>query len=487
MNKLKTTIKPVFISLLGMLALFLAIKPISDNDTWWHLKTGQWILENGRIPNQDIFSFYGIENKLHWTAHEWLSDVVLYQIYSMFGYKGLMFFPLIMLIATLIVMYRTVHKEFSENHVLVSIWMFVAILMLSMFASVRPHMFSFFLFALTIYILNKYLKENSKAVWVLPIISALWVNLHGGSSSLLYALLIMVLFAGIWPWEFGRIQSVKLKLDQIRVLLGVLLVSMITGCINPYGYHMLLYPFENMRDTTMLEAIVEWQSPDLHTPEGLMVFIVVGIALTFVLVSKEKIKILDFLMLAAFAYLTFKSIRQVAYFVIAVTPMIVLHLNLRAKDKEIDLKKNLLNSALIVILISSFTLAISNVAKVDTDTSEYPTIEAVEALDKVKPKRMLNDYNWGGFLIWNGYDVGLRPFIDGRADIFSKYTLEDYQTMLMLKPNWKETFEKYEFDSVVMPKMQSLTTELLKTGEWKVHFEDDSTIILVKIEESSNE
>jgi hypothetical protein len=30
---------------------------LGDGDTGWHLRTGEWILANQRVPSQDIFSY----------------------------------------------------------------------------------------------------------------------------------------------------------------------------------------------------------------------------------------------------------------------------------------------------------------------------------------------------------------------------------------------------------------------------------------------
>src|SRR5437016_2451541 len=46
---------------------------LSDCDTGWHVRTGEWILANGRVPDQDIFSF--TKPGAPWFAWEWLWDI----------------------------------------------------------------------------------------------------------------------------------------------------------------------------------------------------------------------------------------------------------------------------------------------------------------------------------------------------------------------------------------------------------------------------
>src|SRR5258708_13785851 len=47
---------------------------LADGDTGWHIRTGQWILENHSVPHTDLFSFSKAGQP--WFAWEWLSDVV---------------------------------------------------------------------------------------------------------------------------------------------------------------------------------------------------------------------------------------------------------------------------------------------------------------------------------------------------------------------------------------------------------------------------
>jgi len=71
-----------------MLVIFAAAsRPIKDPDFYWHLKTGQYLLENKSIPHTYIFSTskFGSE----WVTHEWLSELFMYSIFSLLGYAGL--------------------------------------------------------------------------------------------------------------------------------------------------------------------------------------------------------------------------------------------------------------------------------------------------------------------------------------------------------------------------------------------------------------
>jgi hypothetical protein len=70
-------------------AFFFASRPLSDGDFWWHLRTGEFIVRNHSIPRTDPFSFSNFGKP--WVAHEWLSDLIFYLVYSHFGFNTLIF------------------------------------------------------------------------------------------------------------------------------------------------------------------------------------------------------------------------------------------------------------------------------------------------------------------------------------------------------------------------------------------------------------
>ena len=69
---------------LSILITFMS-NGILGNDFWWHVKVGEYVCNTGSVPQTDIFSWYGMEHNIGWTAHEWLGDVILYGIHTLGG------------------------------------------------------------------------------------------------------------------------------------------------------------------------------------------------------------------------------------------------------------------------------------------------------------------------------------------------------------------------------------------------------------------
>lgn len=479
LDKIKYISMPsLLVFLVIVLSSYITTEPVYDNDLWWHMKTGEYILENKEIPNKDIFSFYGMENDLDWMAHEWLSDIILYKVYDWFGFKGLIMFPILFLSLTIMVLFQTYREQYYKFFLPGIVWLFATGFTLSIFSSTRPHMFSFLLFALTIFIIQRFIKGNHKIIWTLPFISMLWVNLHGGSSALLFVILIFTLISGIFKINIGKLKTESLERTKVKRIIQAMFLSLLTACINPYGYKMILYPFVNMADNRMLSFIAEWQSPNLHTPEGIAIFIVISIPIVYMLISKKEITLYELMIVGAFAFLSFKSIRQVSYFVIAVTPIMLVHLPVI--ERKIDNPPKYINFAIGTMISFLFigNLLITMNSPVNKDI--YPSNDVITAISDYKPERMLNDYNWGGYLIWELYDEDIHVFVDGRADIFSKYILDDYERMYLLSQGWQNDFDKHNFDSALLISNSLLASYLVNELNWKVKYKDDNIIFITK-------
>src|SRR5690348_9484740 len=71
----------------------MTARPATDPDLWWHLRTGQWIVDTGHVPHSDPFSFTRAGHA--WVSHEWLSEVLFYALWKHVGAAGLIVFSAI--------------------------------------------------------------------------------------------------------------------------------------------------------------------------------------------------------------------------------------------------------------------------------------------------------------------------------------------------------------------------------------------------------
>src|SRR6266850_4126631 len=162
-----------------MLMIFtLTSRPIVDPDFWWHLRTGQYLVETRSIPHSDIFSavFFGKE----WITHEWLSEVFIYSVYRAVGFAGLIVTFSLIITAGFTLVYRRSAEQAGHVYIAGS-----AVLLAALAAAptwgVRPQVFSFLFASIFLKLLDDFQKNPDKrSIWWLIPLMALWVNMHAG-------------------------------------------------------------------------------------------------------------------------------------------------------------------------------------------------------------------------------------------------------------------------------------------------------------------
>src|SRR5690349_20884020 len=75
----------VLVLTLGIFAM--ATRGATDPDLGWHLRTGQLTIQNHRVFHTDPYSF--TRSGQPWVNHEWLSEVLMFSVYRVAGWGGL--------------------------------------------------------------------------------------------------------------------------------------------------------------------------------------------------------------------------------------------------------------------------------------------------------------------------------------------------------------------------------------------------------------
>ena len=150
---------------------------LADGDTGWHIRNGQLILERHSVPHQDWFGF-GADGHA-WFAWEWLADVVFALLHRAAGLKGVVYFSGLLIAATQWVAFR--HCMWRGVNPLTAL---AVVLAATNAASIhflaRPHVFTLLFVACAAWLLDRDRSCESRSVWLLPGVVAIWTNLHGG-------------------------------------------------------------------------------------------------------------------------------------------------------------------------------------------------------------------------------------------------------------------------------------------------------------------
>jgi hypothetical protein len=268
---------------------------IADSDFWWHLKTGQYIMEHHALPVPDPFAYTtsvataypGEEHVRHFNlTHEWLSQVLMYAVYAVAGFPGIVLTRAVLL-ASLCAGAGILAARLSASFYAGIAAACATSSVLVAFAADRPGLVSFLGVAAFVSLL-----ELRRGWWALPPLALLWSNCHGG-----WVLGSVVLLAYCAETLTLGTRAAR-PVDRRRLWL-VTACTMVASGINPNGFGaistLLAY-----RRSAMTANLIEWQPPKLWGPPYGFDILLYASALLLIL-AWRKVRPAHWILFAAFA------------------------------------------------------------------------------------------------------------------------------------------------------------------------------------------
>lgn len=492
----KLTIQRLMIAILFVLVFAMAVRVPLDTDTWWHIRSGEYIVEQREIPTTDPFSHTRAGED--WIDHGWGSQLVMYGVYELFGGStdpgdpgniGLALYMAALATAGMALVYLM-----CEGNVYVRAFMVVlGAAAAAVFWSPRPQMFSFMLGALVLYLLHLYKREHVDRLWLIPPIIAVWTNLHGG-----FAIGFIFLFGSLAGEVIGNLFNPEddrvVRWGRLRKIALVTAVAIPAVALNPYGIQMLVYPFRTIGIGVLQDFIQEWASPDFHQPQTWpFALLLLGI-LGAVGLSSRRIDWTDLALVAGTGFLALSSGRNIAVFAVAATPVLSRHVNAWLTDRgwQIRLRRTItprmaaLNWILLGLVILGALVKIVSALDADlvreAQRERFP-VELAQYLDENPPPgKLFNSYNWGGYLMFAAPDVPV--YVDGRTDLYDDAFLRDYLEIVFVRDGWDAMLDAQDID-VIAFESETVFVTLLRTRPetWaERQFDDGRSSLFVRID-----
>jgi len=235
---------PLFIPVAAV-ALLLTFTMTCDPDVLWHLKTGQVILERGSLLRTNTFASTYPEHP--WPNPEWLFQVLLALLHRGGGFIAIGVFKMLATVASAGVLYALMVRRAGHPGSAAALTALV-LAAIQFRLTERPHLLSFLFFLLTLLLAERAREGPSRLPWLLPALFALWSNIHPEFVMGFLALGAVLVGDAL----DRRLAPAGANSRQKRLLLPALL-CVPAACVNPEGYHALLFPLLH----TFIGPIVE--------------------------------------------------------------------------------------------------------------------------------------------------------------------------------------------------------------------------------------
>jgi hypothetical protein len=454
-----------------MIALSAAFTgTVQDPDFWWHLRTGYWMIDNHRLPSQDLYT-YTVGNHA-WVDHEYLAEIVMAYLNS---WGGLTLISIVFAVLTMLgfyFIYRTAAAG-RRPYVIAGLGLALGGLAGAPIWGPRAQMITFTFTCLELYWIASYLSGRSRSIYYLPLVVALWANLHGGFV-IAFVLLGIAITAEVAEWVIERDETRRVgHRKRVRTLGQVLLICLVAVLATPHGLSVYTNPIETLTSPAQRRLIVEWFSPDFHQLViapflAMILLLLTGFAL-------RRPSTYQLLLTLATLGLALESARNIAIFVAATTPILIDNWSGIWEDFSLSrgwsigsgtpsrLLRGVTVVALVVIAGAVLFRIGTALAHQPADTASNYPVAAADFL-AAHPEigtRMYNQYGWGGYLANRFYpDPNRRVFIFGEASVMGDSFLQQYQDIQTLRSDWQQVLDKYQVDYVVYNRHEALTNVL---------------------------
>lgn len=451
---------PILAAAMAMFAFTCFIGALfNDGDTYWHLAAGQWIVDHWSVPHTDPFSFTARGRA--WTAHEWLSEVIMAGAFAAGSWVALSILFAAAVAGTILVAGLHARLFMRPLHAVAAVILLFIFLEPSLLA--RPHALAWPLLAGWTILLLRARKAHCAPPLAATALILLWANMH---ASFIFGLVLAAFFA------FEALVEEK---DRKRVLFAwgpFLLVSLLLALSNPSGIQGLLYPFQ-VSSMKALPVIQEWR-PSTFSSDPLF-FAVTALGVLLAVLMGARPSPLRLLLIALLFYLAVSHMRHQAVFGIVACLLVASSLQKREREDGPPFSLPIaLIAGVVLITIGAIRYAVPDVHE---EGPVYPSKALAALPPSLAREPVFNAYNLGGVLILKG----IAPFIDGRADMYGDaFTASAYRIERGDARLFDAAVAKWGLRWAILHPDQGLVHVLDNNPEWRRLYSDRYAVVFAR-------
>lgn len=433
---------------LGILIIFCAVNLNPNNDMWWMISTGKYIVQNKTIPKINPFT---IHNSYGIIVQQWLTAIFNYEIYIHFGNIGFITTAILMTVLSLFLCYRYISiftNDINTKMLLISVAAFV----FAAFAATRPTIFTISVVLLELANLEKWNRDKNKIRYLIPLIflSILEINIHAA----LWPLLLILTLPYIVPGYVLNFKYFIADLMNKKWLIIANIFMFLCGFLNPNGANAILYLVKSYKKTALMNSILELQKPTILGIWGILLIVQIVFLVLYLREYGANSDFSKVFLAAGTIFMSCTAVRNVWMATIGCLPLLAVMLQkmIRFRKEHIyELWKTFIINAVLLGYIAVILPEIAGLIK----NKEIPVKDAAEYLASVTDpdnERVYTSFDNGGMFEWYGFKV----YTDARPELFTEeinkkesidseiYNVE-YGVI-----NYRDFIDKYDFTYIVV-------------------------------------
>ncbi|MDX6766702.1 MAG: hypothetical protein SFU85_07920 [Candidatus Methylacidiphilales bacterium] len=455
-------------------------KPLADPGTGWHVKLGEMLVREGRIPATDPLS-YTLPGRA-WVDYQWLSHLLMGMLHRAGGLPLLTAgWSLAFALIPLLLVRRLMH----EGTPVLCAWFlaFTAYLVMTMHAQVRPHVVTYLLMVL----LLGWLAGGWRQRWWAVLLFPFWCNLHAGFMAGLVVLAAYAAGECAAAW-------IKEKHPPVREMVawaGLGLLCGLATLVNPWGWAL----HRHILDLLHMKMVSRWEEylPVWHH-QGANVALFAGLALFWAWAACahfRKARPGELASGAVLLYFAIGAVRHVNLFVIAALPLLGLALasafdrflpgGAQARQRLLRDQRSSITTWVYTLMAGmgflALTLLMPGLFRRDLRGLQV-SAEGLDAVGRLPVEvRLFHPESMGGVIAYT-YGPERRVFVDDRLDYFGDdFFLHTYLPLLDGAENWREMFDRLGVGAALVPQSSGLARRMRDSTDWRMDWSDDEHIL----------
>lgn len=448
-----------------------------QNDTFYTIKVGESILENG-IDMKEHFTYHSLD----YTYPHWLYDIITYKIYDLGGLNAIYITTILTFIVIGITFYF-INLKRNKSYFLSLLFSILAVIMLARFITARAQLITYLLFLIEVFFIEQLLSNRKKRYIIgLFILCILIANLHAAVWPFYFILMLPYLFEYLVAIIYDKIKNkpklgiftekIELTKNKNIKLLGIVfLISLALGLLTPIGDVPYTYFIKIMQGDTM--KYIEEHKP-LILIQNLFVVGYLVIMLIPLIFTKVKIRLSDLAMMGGLILMSFLSIRHIALLgIIGMFYLCRLITNIgkikETKPLDFELPWYGIFIVTVTIMITSGIVYNINSKQEFIDETIYPVtmVDYMKENLDMENVRLYNEYDFGSYLIYRDIPV----FIDSRSDLYTKpfnHKTDIFDECMKITENYGRIFQKYNITHILIYKDTELNQILAASSNYEL-------------------
>jgi hypothetical protein len=461
-----------------------------QTDFWHHLARGQAMAEQGKIVNQDLFS-YTVAGVSFQDAN-WLSQLIYSYLYQAGGLPLIQFVNSLVLSVVMAVVVGLCVRS-SKSFVASAGMGIFSFLGLWQLLIIRPQTFSLLLFVV-IYAVLEFAKNRRLLLVLPPLIMALWANMHGGFP---IGLVLVGSYGLAALWESCVSRRMCFWQDKELISLSVCMVAcFLATFVNPYGWNVYRY-------VGVTSSVANARRIDEWLPPGLLLFVgkiwvisVLMVVLLFALPGRRP-KVSEVSLVLCFLPFSCGSIRMAAWWLLIIAPISagLLMANVRRywPQNEYTERPNWGAALTVLALIGAAIVCVPSLEQHNpvlnllgrTKRTEDDLERLAVRLRQHEPGNIFSRFEWGEYLGWS-LAPDYKIFMDGRIEIYPDQVWQDFSAITRGRADWEDILDRYKVDYLVLDSSGFNADLLPQVRESAVWIEEETAGSAVLFRRRSN-